>query len=121
MTQKVYTESDLFDSKILHQVHEDIATIQNSLRDNQIDLSDTILVLNVFYVEETGKPKDRDSKDTQAFYHLADHRNRVVFFLDNFEADNLYAWWEIQNVTSETHLRKSCCGNFHSIYLMRSA
>ena len=114
MTQKVYTESDLFDPNILHQVHEDIATIQISLKDNHVDLFDTVLVLNVSYVEneeEPGKPKLKNcDKDTQAIYHLADHQKRVVFFLDDFGANNLGAWWEIHNVTSETHLRKSCCG-----------
>ena len=121
MTQKVYTDADLFDPEILRQTNEDIATIQNCLSNNHIYLSDSIvLVLDVFYAEaegeeEQGRPKAKnsDNKFIQSIYHLADHENRVVFFLDNFEASDLYGCYEIQNVTSETHLRK----NFYLKYL----
>jgi hypothetical protein len=122
MTQKVYTDADLFDPEILHQATEDIATIQNCLSNNHVHLSDSIvLVLDVFYAEaegeeEQGKPKAKNSnnKFIQTIYHLADHENRVVFFLDNFEASDLTGCDEIQNVTSETHLRK----NYYAKYLL---
>ena len=115
MTQKVYTDADLFDPKILRQANEDITTIQNCLRNNHIDLSDsTILVLDVFYVgvegEETGRLST--NKFIQTIYYLADHENRVVFFLDHVEATDLSGCYEIQNVTSETHLRKNCCAQY---------
>ena len=122
MTQKVYTDADLFDPEILRQTNENIATIQNCLSNNSIYLSDSIvLVLDVFYAEaegeeEQGRPKAKNSnnKFIQSIYHLADHENRVVFFLDNFEASDLYGCYKIQNVTSETHLRK----NFYLKYLV---
>ena len=122
MTQKVYTDADLFDPEILRQTNENIAIIQNCLSNNSIYLSDSIvLVLDVFYAEaegeeEQGRPKAKnsDNKFIQSIYHLADHENRVVFFLDNFEASDLYGCYEIQNVTSETHLRK----NFYLKYLL---
>ena len=126
MTQKVYTDADLFDPEILHQATEDIATIQNCLNNNHVHLSDSIvLVLDVYYAkaeeegeeEEEGKPKAKNSnsnKFIQTIYHLADHENRVVFFLDNFEASYLNGCSEIENVTSETHLRKGC----HVKYLL---
>ena len=115
MTQKVYTDADLFDPEILRQTNEDITTIQDCLRNNHFHLSDSIvLVLDVFYAEaegeeEQGEPKATNSnKFIQTIYHLADHENRVVFFLDHVEATDLSGCHEIQNVTSETHLRKSC-------------
>ena len=121
MTQKVYTDADLFDPEILHQATEHIATIQNCLSNNHVHLSDSIvLVLDVYYAEAEGeeeqdKPKAKNSnKFIQTIYHLADHENRVVFFLDNFEASDLRGCYEIQNVTSETHLRK----NFYLKYLL---
>ena len=115
MVQKVYTDANLFDSEILRQTNEDITTIQNCLRNNRIHLSDsTVLVLDVFYDvaeaegEEPGRPKAKNSgtKSIQTIYHFADHEQRVVFFLDNFEASDLYGCSEISNVTSGTHLRK---------------
>jgi hypothetical protein len=119
MTQKVYTDADLFDPEILRQTNEDITAIQNCLSSNHIHLPDsTVLVLDVFYAgaegEEQGKPKAKNSnnKFIQTIYHLADHENRVVFFLDNFEASDLNGCYEIQNVTSETHLRKDCYLNY---------
>ena len=117
MTQKVYTDADLFDPEILHQATEDIATIQNCLNNNHVPLSDSIvLVLDVFYAEaeeeEPGRPSN--NRVIQTIYHLADHENRVVFFLDNFEASDLRGCYDIQNVTSETHLRKGC----HVKYLL---
>jgi hypothetical protein len=118
MTQKVYTDADLFDPEILRQTNEDINTIQNCLSHNHIYLSDSIvLVLDVFDAEteaegeeEQGEPKAKNpnNKSIQTIYHLADHENRVVFFLDHVEATDLSGCYEIQNVTSETHLRKNC-------------
>jgi len=114
MTQKVYTDANLFDPEILRQTNEDITTIQNCLSNNNVHLSDSIvLVLDVFYAEaegeeEEGEPKAKNSNNIQTIYHLADHENRVVFFLDNVEATDLNGCHEIQNVTSETHLRKNC-------------
>lgn len=111
--ENVYTDADLFDPEILRQTHEDIATIQNCLTNNNIDLSDAnVLVLDVFYVEaeaeqqpDQQKAKNSKSNVIQTIYHFADHEQRVVFFLDNFEACQLYGWYEISNITSETHLR----------------
>ena len=111
MTQKVYTDADLFDSEILRQTNEDITTIQNCLKNNHIHLSDSIvLVLDVFYVEAEGEESGRPSnnKDIQTIYHLADHKQRVVFFLDDVEVSDLHGCYDIQNITSETHLRKNC-------------
>ena len=120
MTQKVYTDADLFDPEILRQTNEDITTIQTCLSNNHIYLSDSVvLVLDVFYAEaeaetegeeEQGKPKAKNpnNKFIQTIYHLADHEHRVVFFLDHVEATDLSGCYEIQNVTSETHLRKNC-------------
>jgi len=111
MTQKVYTDADLFDPEILRQTNEDITTIQNCLSNNHIYLSDSIvLVLDVFYpeAEAEGEEEQANKKFIQTIYHLADHANRVVFFLDHVEASDLNGCHEIQNVTSETHLRKNC-------------
>jgi len=86
MTQKVYTDADLFDPEILRQTHEDITTIQNCLSNNHIHLSDSIvLVLDVFYAEAEGEEPGRlsNNKFIQTIYHLADHEQRGIFFLDN--------------------------------------
>jgi len=114
--QKVYTDANLFDSEILRQTNEDIKTIQNCLNHNDIHLSNsTVLVLDVFYAEaeaeeeeEPGKPKAKNSGNNfiQTIYHLANHEQRVIFFLDDFEASDLSGCSEIYNVTSETHLRR---------------
>jgi hypothetical protein len=124
VTQKVYTDANLFDPEILHQATKDIATIQNCLSNNHVHLSDSIvLVLDIYYAEaegeeEQGEPnaKNSDNKFIQTIYHLADHEHRVVFFLDNFEASDLGGCYEIQNVTSETHLRKNCYVKYLLLY-----
>jgi len=123
MTQKVYTDADLFDPKILRQASEDITTIQNCLNNNHIHLSDSIvLVLDVFYAEAEGEEPGRPSnnKSIQTIYHLADHQQRVIFFLDDVEASDLHGCYEIQNVTSETHLRKNCYVKYLVKVLMAS-
>jgi hypothetical protein len=108
--QKVYTDADLHDPKILLQIIQDIATIQNCF--NYKLSESTVLILGVFYVVKKDGPGERGVEDCsikfiQTIYHLADHKNRIVFFLDDVEAHDLAAWEEVQNVTSETHLRKS--------------
>jgi len=100
MMQQVYTDADLYDPKILLQTNEDVEAIRNS--SDSILSESTVIVLHVFYAEDEGH------KDLQTIYHLADHERRVVFFLDDVEAEELNAWWEVSNVTSETHLRKGC-------------
>jgi len=113
MVQNVYTDADLSDTEILRQTNEDIKTIQSCLNSNDIHLSSsTVLVLDVFYAEvEGGGGENPGNKVIQTFYHLADHEQRIIFFLDDFEASNLSGCSEISNVTSETHLRKPllCC------------
>ena len=37
-------------------------------------------------------------------YYLADHSKRCIFFVDEFDADNLPAWWEVKGMTCPTHL-----------------
>ena len=115
MVQKVYTDADLFDPKILRQANEDITTIQNCLRNNHIDLSDsTILVLDVFYVgvegeEESGNPQTRNfDKDIQTTYHLADHDKRVVFSWTTLKLVTLGVAMKIRMSPQETHLRNNC-------------
>jgi len=103
--QRVYTDANLFDPKILDQTNEDIATIQICFNYKESD--STVLVLDVFYVGDGELP---DEPNIQTIYHLADHEKRVIFFLDDVDASNLSASWEIQNITSESHLRKSYCG-----------
>jgi hypothetical protein len=119
--QKVYTDANLYDPEILLQTNQDITTIQNSF--NYKLSESTVLILDVFYVEEEdieeeqepGKDEVKDCsvdiKFIQTRYHLADHKNHVVFFLDDVKAHELIVWGEIQNVTSETHLRESCHAN----------
>jgi hypothetical protein len=111
MTQKVYTDADLFDPEILRQTNEDITTIQNCLSNNHVHLSDSIvLVLDVFYAEAEGEEAGRPSnnKVIQTIYHLADHEQRVILFLDKVETSDFYIFGEIENFNSETHLRKNC-------------
>jgi len=110
MTQNVYTDANLFDPEILRQINEDITTIQNCLSVNHVHLSDSIvLVLDVFYAKAEGEEPGRPSnnKVIQTIYYLADHKQRVIFFLDTVEVSDLEGCRVIHNVTSETHLRKS--------------
>ena len=111
----MYTDANLFDREILRQTYEDITTIRDCLSDNLVRLSDSIvLVLDVFYAEdereELGRPSN-NNKVIQTIYHLADHKQRVIFFLDNLEASDLRGCYGTKNVTSETHLRKNCYVN----------
>jgi len=80
MTQKVYTDADLFNREILRQTYEDITTIQDCLSDNLVRLYDSIvLVLDVFYAEDEGEELGRPSnnKVIQTIYHLAGHKQRA--------------------------------------------
>jgi len=110
----VYTDANLFDREILRQTYEDITTIRDCLSDNLVRLSDSIvLVLDVFYAEDERKELGRPSnnKVIQTIYHLADHEQRVIFFLDNVKTSDFNGCSEISNITSETHLRKNCYVN----------
>lgn len=69
------------------------------IESNGIDVDpSTELVLDL---EETGEYKGRCG------YYLVDHRNRSVFWLDEFEKAELPDWNEVPGVTANAHIRTS--------------
>ncbi|KAL4258997.1 hypothetical protein AB1N83_007696 [Pleurotus pulmonarius] len=71
---------------------------------NGIDLDpSTELVLDL---EETGEHKGRCG------YYLVDHRNRSVFWLDEFEKADLPDWNEVPGVTTNAHIRHELAAQY---------
>ncbi|CAA7270225.1 unnamed protein product [Cyclocybe aegerita] len=94
--KRVYTDADLYDDDILTQAHEDLETMENFISKNHITLPENHdLVIDLRYQED---------KTIATTYYYVDHTSRTIFFLDTYEARNLYACYEILGCKTDSHL-----------------
>ncbi|KAF9555118.1 hypothetical protein CPC08DRAFT_712311 [Agrocybe pediades] len=91
----ILTESDIFKHEILEQLEGDIATIEQFIGNNH-DLvpSQSDLVV------------DARSDDERVYtgYYFANHVTQTIFFLDDYEAENMDVWHLTPGAESECHL-----------------
>ncbi|KDR80110.1 hypothetical protein GALMADRAFT_242351 [Galerina marginata CBS 339.88] len=93
----IYADADLYDSKILAQLGQDISTLDNFISAKGITLPEqTDLVLDLRYDE---------NREIETTYYYANHNSRTIFFFDTFEAKSLDAWHEVPGATRKSHLR----------------
>jgi len=96
--QRICTDADLYDSRILGQIEEDLTTIDNFITSNGLAMPDNSdLVLDIFY--------DDSYNFLQTTYYYVDHSSRTIFFLDTYEAASLDAWHEAPGARTKQHLR----------------
>ncbi|KAH9478558.1 hypothetical protein JR316_0009015 [Psilocybe cubensis] len=97
--KRVFTDADLFDSKILAQIMEDIELCENFITENAIRMPANIhLAMHLYYKED-------DPSIIENNYYYVDHDTRTVFFLDTYDPSNLFSWYEISGCRTDSHLR----------------
>lgn len=97
--QRVYTDANLYDPKILSQLMEDIALCENFIHTGGLEMPTNIdLVMHLDYKEE-------DPSIIENNYYYVDHDSRTIFFLDTYDTGSLYSWYEISGYKTEAHLR----------------
>jgi hypothetical protein len=75
--QRVYTDANVYDVKILAQAMDDISIITDFFFKNAIPLpEDADLVIDI-------------PDDTQTNYYFANHETRSIFFLDTYETNDI--------------------------------
>ena len=96
--QRIFTDSDIFDRRILRRATEDIESIEDVINDSgDLVPKNRHLVIDLRYVP--------DAKDgLQTHYYFVDHDSRTIFFLDTFQAESMTAWWEAPGCNSMKHL-----------------
>ncbi|KDR80111.1 hypothetical protein GALMADRAFT_136654 [Galerina marginata CBS 339.88] len=95
--KRIYTDADLYNSRIFTQLCQDVDTLEHFTSANGITLpEDSDLVIELQHDEDG---------DLQATYYYAHHLSRSIFFLDTYEAENLSVWSEAPGATSKSHLR----------------
>lgn len=74
--QRVYTDANIYDVKVLDQAMDDISIITDFFSKNAIPLPEGAdLVIGI-------------PDDTQTNYYFANHETRSIFFLDTYETND---------------------------------
>jgi hypothetical protein len=94
----VVTENDLHDREFIGQVTEDLATFEDFISKNKIQLPS-----NITLAFELTRDKDTGAITTD--YYYVDHDRRKVFFLDEYDAATFKISQEVKGVTSLVHIR----------------
>jgi len=95
--QRVYTDADLYDPKILRRGQEVLILLDEFIRKHNLTLPESLdLVIDLFYKEE----------EIHATYYYVDHQARCIFFLDNFLVENMSGAKGVKAVNTYQHLRK---------------
>lgn len=104
--QRIFTDADLFNSRILDRATNDIETIEQFI--GQLD---EIIPKNRHLVIDLNEVGQQDNIQTD--YYFVNHDTRKVFFLDLFEADSMNEWYEARGCNSMKHLGVLC--SHHSV------
>ncbi|KAH6917978.1 hypothetical protein BKA70DRAFT_1554146 [Coprinopsis sp. MPI-PUGE-AT-0042] len=94
--KKVVTENDMHDPEFLGQVTENLATFDDFISANRIQLPS-----NITLAFELTKDDEQITTD----YYYADHDKRVIFFLDEFKARYFKTSQDVKGVTSLVHIQ----------------
>ncbi|KAL0574220.1 hypothetical protein V5O48_007740, partial [Marasmius crinis-equi] len=96
--KRIYTDANIYNLQIHRHAMRLINEMDTYTRKRHITLSNNVdIVLDLFYEAED------DSCWCQ--YYIADHTTRSVFWLDSYDADNMYVWLEVKGVTELSHIR----------------
>ncbi|TFK73482.1 hypothetical protein BDN72DRAFT_183056 [Pluteus cervinus] len=99
--KRVFTDAWLFDPEFLNQVHQDMDIIFTFMEKNHmVGHPEVDLVLDMIPRASNRKPANMD-----CFYYFANHRNRTIFFLDDFHANEIPAWNNLMGTSTLSHLR----------------
>ncbi|KAH6917967.1 hypothetical protein BKA70DRAFT_1415993 [Coprinopsis sp. MPI-PUGE-AT-0042] len=96
--KKVVTENDLHDLEYLGQVTDDLATFDEFVSTNKIDLPSNITLA----LELT---RDAATGSFTTDYYYVDHDRRTVFFLDEYDVSTFKISQEVKGVTSLSHIQ----------------
>ncbi|KAF4564664.1 hypothetical protein EYR36_002602 [Pleurotus pulmonarius] len=103
-SKNIFTDASLGTPAVLDNISQFVDSFTDFVESNGIDLDpSTELVLDL---EETGEHKGRCG------YYLVDHRNRSVFWLDEFEKADLPDWNEVPGVTTNAHIRHELAAQY---------
>ncbi|KAJ8095935.1 hypothetical protein PM082_015156 [Marasmius tenuissimus] len=100
--KRIYTDADIYDPNILRHARRLINEFDDYTRKQSITLTKHMNVtLDMFY--EEAEPDGVDKCPCR--YYIADHASRTVFWLDKFNADEMFVWSEVKGVRELTHIR----------------
>ncbi|KAJ2926597.1 hypothetical protein H1R20_g10501, partial [Candolleomyces eurysporus] len=96
--KKAVTEANLYDQIFYKQITDDITTLENFIRVNNLRMPESYTLA----MDLNNQPHGVIYTD----YYYADHDRKIVFFLDDVEAQtNLPVWSQLKGVTSMAHLK----------------
>ncbi|KAL0573609.1 hypothetical protein V5O48_008339 [Marasmius crinis-equi] len=96
--KRTYTDADIYDPHIHRHAMRLINEMDAYTRKRYITLSNNVdIVLDLFY----------EAVDDICLcqYYIADHATRSIFWLDNYEMDQMIVWSEVKGVTELSHIR----------------
>ncbi|KAF8068880.1 hypothetical protein FPV67DRAFT_1448735 [Lyophyllum atratum] len=94
--KRIFTDANLYEADMLSQIEANIDTIDEFFRVHNIRRSVHVdLVLELLRVDG----------QIDTLYYMVDHSKRCIFFVDDFDASDLPIWYELQGVTSPTHVK----------------
>ncbi|EAU89448.2 hypothetical protein CC1G_07674 [Coprinopsis cinerea okayama7 len=91
------TEANLYNHTYYKQIMEDLAVFDEFIRDRRITMpTNYTLALDLTEDKEKGLVTD---------YYFADHDRRIIFFFDDWHAENFLKWADVPGVTSRRQVR----------------
>ncbi|KAF4619588.1 hypothetical protein D9613_004778 [Agrocybe pediades] len=94
--QKVWTESDIFRHNILTQLEAHLTIIEDFISEVGLVIRPQWNLVINYYDDGLSSP--------YTGYYLVDHEMHKVFFLDEYEAEDLDAWCQVPGAQSECHI-----------------
>ncbi|KAF9553270.1 hypothetical protein CPC08DRAFT_713906 [Agrocybe pediades] len=95
-TIKVWTESDIFRHNILTQLEAHLTIIEDFISEVGLVIRPQWNLVINYYDDGLSSP--------YTGYYLVDHEMHKVFFLDEYEAEDLDAWCQVPGAQSECHI-----------------
>ncbi|RXW22048.1 hypothetical protein EST38_g3802 [Candolleomyces aberdarensis] len=92
------TEANLYDDVYYRKITSDIATLEGFIRAKNLKMPENYTLAMDLNMQP--------NKEIYTDYYYADHDSKIVFFLDEVEAQtNLPVWSQLKGVTSTAHLK----------------
>jgi hypothetical protein len=95
--QRTYTCTNLYNDELHHIMNSFLSKIEAEKTQHAAEMpADVECMMHL----------DRNEEDTdyECYYYLVDHANRILFWMNEFQADDMLA--EIDGVTDPNHMRK---------------
>ena len=90
--QRIFTESDICDSKLYKEIEYGIKVLFDWLKPNELDMDQLDLVI---------ERRFNDNDDIVFWYYFVNHQSRCIFWLDDFDAEEVLL--DCQGVRSLSH------------------